>query len=234
MITTSAGERTVLHLDKLPRKVMNNKVLLRVEDNLDDGCEYETEGGLKLILAGGEFEESSRVVRFGTVVRVPDKLVTKSKSHPKGMEWECDMELEEGDRVLIGVMAGANADMLIIDDLSYFLVNYEEIILRRRNGVVTPINGFCVVEKFVEDKIEADGLVLDFQKDVHDKRRGRVRFNGANNKRYFIGSNIDAKVEVGDDVVFSIEAWTPLEDELFAEMDANLGYIQKSWISGKF
>lgn len=231
---SSAGERKIIHLDELPRKVMNNKVLIRVEQNLDDGCEFETKGGLKLTLAGGEdWNETSRVVRYGTVMRVPSRIITK-KTHPMGIEWDCDVEIQEGDRVYMTVMNSANATMIVVDEITYFLINYEEIILRSRNGVIQPINGYCVVEKVVEDKVEIDGLYVDFQKEVHDKRRGIVRYNGVNNREYFIGSNIDAKVEVGDEVVFSIEAWTALEDEVFAEMDANLGYISKSWISGKF
>ena len=196
---TSAGERKIIKAVSLPKQMLNNKVLLQVSDNLNDGCEYETESGLKIILAGGEMEESTRVIRFGKVARVPDYLITKSKSYPMGIEWETSVEIKEGDIVYFGVMASANAEQIEIGDLTYFIIDYSELIMRVRNGVITPINGFCIVQKILEDKITSENLIVNFQKDVLDKRRGVVKYAGAKNKKYLLGSNIDAEVEVGDE-----------------------------------
>ena len=80
MIETSAGKQTVITMDKLPSKVMNNHVMLKMDFVPDDNTEYVTESGFKLILAGGEWNEATRMPRYGTVVRVPKIKIEKMSS----------------------------------------------------------------------------------------------------------------------------------------------------------
>lgn len=227
---TSAGERPTISLDKLPR-VADNYVFIRVDGAYDDGDVYETKSGLKLILAGGEWEESTRAFRYGKVVAVPKRLRVQSETL-SGMEWETDMDVEVGDTVYVGVMASANAVEVIVDQIKHYLIDYGDLIMRIRNGVITPLNGYVIGEKIYEEKFEIEGLDI-VQDDVLDRRKARVEFVGKPNRSYYKSDAVDAKVEVCDEIILGIAAFTELESHSFAELDRKLGYVQRRWVIGK-
>jgi co-chaperonin GroES (HSP10) len=127
-------------------------------------------------------------------------------------------------------MASANAQVLIISDVKYFLINYDEIVIRIRNGVITPVNGYCVVDK-VTEKTRRKGLLLSVG-DFHNKRMGTVRYVGTPNAYYVDSDAVDADVEVGDKVIFEGGFWTALESSLFNELDEDLGFVSRMWING--
>ena len=75
-LLTSAGERAKIKLDSLPKKMMNNRVLVRVGDEGDGRKIKNTE--LDLVVGGAEFNESAHVLRYGTVVMTPEKLIMQA------------------------------------------------------------------------------------------------------------------------------------------------------------
>lgn len=230
---TSAGIRDVRELDKLPSKVMSNHVLIRIDFSQDDGKILKTDSGLELELAGGEYNETSRVVRHGTVVITPSRLITRTAKQSFGLEWKTAMELEIGDLVYMGIMESANALELIVDDVTYYLVNYGELILRIRKGVIHALNGYALMKKVMQDKVKIDGLKLDIV-DERDKRRGIITHVGRPNDYYFGVNMVDAEIEVGDEVSLNIPAVTKLEDDLFANIGEDVYYAQRRWLAAKY
>lgn len=241
-MSTSAGEVSIIKLDKLPSKVMNNNVLVYIDFIPEDGSLIKTKGGLDIQLAGGTWQEASRVARYGEVVRVPSELKShkthEATSDRNGsasfipMDYECDMELQEGDTVYFTKMASANAIRTIIGNKVYFLIHYSEIVLRVRENVIYPLNGNVLVSKVMEDSPMVKNLIIDFDR-KQDKKLGVVKYAGKKNVDYGSKTMVDADVEVGDKVVFAGGFWTEVENDSFAKLDEELGFVQRCWIVAK-
>jgi len=232
-LLTSAGERTVVKLDRLPRKMLNNQVLVEVDFIPENGHVHKTESGLEIEFAGGEYNESAHIARYGTVKLCPDRLVDKFTGNfsSNSMDWTTEIEIVQNDVVYFGKMASANAIALEFKEKTYFLINYSELILRVRDGVVYPLNGYALLEKKTE-KTRIDGLILDFG-DFHDKESGIVTYVGRKNERYFGVDSVDADISVGDDVVFGGKYFGFVEEDMFASLPKETGYVQRRWIIGK-
>lgn len=220
---TSAGARQEIKSDRLPSRMVNNNVLVRMDFIPDNDVLFTTESGFKLILAGGEWSEASRMARFGKVEMVPSFL--------HDMEWGTEIEVEKGDIIYFGKMASANAPSLEVDGVLYYIIPYSELIAKVVKNGMYPLNGYVLLEK-TTGKHEADGLDLSFA-DFHDKRLGTVRYVGRPNSFYFGTNAIDADVSVGDQVVFEGNYWTELEDSMFAELKEELGFVQRCWVIAK-
>jgi len=80
--------------------------------------------------------------------------------------------------------------------------------------------------------MKVSGLSLDFGS-FQDKQRGVVRAIGRANDFYYDEDAVDADVDVGDHVVFRHSFWTELENEIFATLEGELGFVQRCWIDGK-
>lgn len=199
----------------------------------EDGHIHVTNSGLKIEFAGSEWNEAAHISRYGVVVRVPERLTLKTFENmesPGMMEWETDIEIEEGDLVFFGKMASANAPIINVGESTYFLLNYGDLILRVRDGDVSPLNGYVLLEKVVET-VRVEGLVLDFGDRVN-KRMGVVTHIGTPNASYFGSDSIDADVEIGDKVIFRGDFFGELEEEMFAKLEKGLGYVQLRWVVG--
>lgn len=225
----SAEPRQVIHLDKLSDSPMlNNRVLVKIDVVPEDG--YKLKSGV--IIGGSDWNEGARVARYGTVVKVPKRLIwRKQKAFDATMEWLTDIEIQEGDVVFFGKIISANAPAIRVGEDLYYLIPYGELIMRVRNKEIYPLNGYAIVEK-VTEKMRRNGLVLDFG-DFHNKRVGVVRYVGMKNAAYYGTDAVDADVEVGDKVVFEGSFWTELEQQEVATLDEDLGFVQRCWIIGK-
>lgn len=233
---TSVGKRDIIQLDSLGDKPMiNNLVLVKVDVFYDNGDIYTTKGGLKLIIAGGEWNEVKYVPRYGTVAKKPNTLITtkthKSNGVLSALEWETDIDIEVGDTVFWGIMAGANAVMIECKGDVYFLINYGDLILRIRGEEREALNGYVLCSD-VFDRKRSEILVLD-NLDEQNKQLGVVKITGKPNRQYFDISRIDAEVEIGDRVVLNGRYWTELENEEFALIKERLGYVQSCWLTAK-
>ena len=231
---TSAGERDHYKSDKLPSKMMNNRVLIRIDVIEGDGREIgKGVNDKKIIIDGAEWNEAENIVRNGEVVMIPDKLVYRNKFNDdsEGMqEWGTELEVEVGDEVFFGKIASANAESLEVDGVLYYMMPYSRLILAVRDGVLIPLNGYCLLGE-VKDKTRLDGFILDFT-DKTDKKRGIVTHNGRNNDYYYGTDAVDACVEVGDQVIFNGDFFGFLESDRFAVLEKGIGYCQKCWTVG--
>lgn len=229
---TSAGEKNVYEISSLPTKMLNNNILVRIDQKEGDGRKISKKADI--IVAGAEWNEASNVVRYGTVVLMPNKLVYRNSSNGDSdglMEWGTSIEVKEGDLVYFGIIASANAYRVEFNGDLYYLIPYSRVIARVREGIVTPINGYCLLKEVIE-KTRVDGLVLEFG-DKANKKRGVVTHNGVNNEFYYKSDDVDADVNIGDEVVFGGNFFGYLEDDLFAVLPKGTGYVQKCWIIGK-
>jgi len=228
---TSAGERNTIKFDRLPRKTIGNRVLVKVDFLPEDGHILK-KGDLELEFAGSEYNEAAHVSRFGEVVMIPGKLINKSIANlDYGMEWDTEIETKEGDTVYFGKMASANAQVLEIEGSVYYVLEYGDLILRVRDGEIYPLNGYALLESVVEG-VRIDGLYLEFG-DFVNKKLGVVRYVGRPSSSYFGIDLVDADVEVGDEVVFRDNMFGEIEEDMFASLEKGLGYCQRRWIIAK-
>lgn len=217
-------------------RVLNNNVLVEVTFLPED--DVKTKSGV--IISGTKWNENPHVARWGVVKKLPKKLKFKTDvakamrgEFSMGMEWQTELDIEVGDKVFWGRLAGGSSPIVRCGDSVYFLVNYSEFILRIRDGEITPINGYAILEPVEEESIEIKGLILNFNKG-QNRKLGVVKYLGKPNGGYLGSIMKDAECEVGDKVIFQGEKFIPLEDEMFAELEGGLGYCQRVWFVGKF
>lgn len=213
------NKRQIFRIDKLGR-VPANKVLVRIDKIYKEGDKVGS-----IIIPDTEWNPQDYTVRYGTVVQVCDTLRMRT-SKVSGLEHKTVIEVQEGDVVYFGKIASANAPIFLLGETVYYLLNYSDLIVRKRDDLY-PLNGYVLLEK-VTEKVRRDGLILDFG-DFQNMRLGIVRYVGRKNDYYFGTDAVDADVEVGEEVVFEGNFWTALESEMFRTVDA-LGYCQRCWI----
>ena len=133
--------RDEINIDRLPKKTINNLVLVETEDIFNG---FTTNGGIKLVNLtdkeswgdSKEFNISEFVMRYGKVVIAPE-TVTKGS-----FNYETEVEIKKGDIVFWNLISFANHIPLKYNDKLYLLVDYHEIIARERDGGLMPVNGF--------------------------------------------------------------------------------------------
>ena len=206
---------------------LNNKVLVKIDFDPENDT---TESGL--VKGSAKWDEAGHVVRYGTVVSTPKKLLER-EIYAFGIEWGTEIEVQAGDTVYFGKMAGYNSEVVKINGDIHFLVDYSELILRIREERIYPLNGFILLDKVTDFHGEGKISISFLTKD--DKKRGIVKYVGRMNDYYFPVKNdyVEATdINEGDEVIFSIAGFTELEDSRYAKLQA-MGYMQRRWIIGK-
>ena len=228
MTETSAELRQEIRVDKLSdRPLLNNKVLIKVDVVPADG--FVLSSGL--IVAGSKWDDAGHVARYGTVVKAPSRLLyRKDWDFDGAMEWETEVEIQEGDAVFFGKIASANAPAVHVGDDTFYIMNYGDLLLRVRNEEIYPLNGYVILEPVI-DKVRKRGLILDFG-DHQNKMLGVVKYVGRKNDGYYASEAEDADVNVGDTVIFEGNFYTEIENDVFATLPKGLGYCQACWIIG--
>ena len=181
------------------------------------------------------YEPDKHVTVTGRVKAVPTNL-RFDPDNPSYMPWDTDMELREGDRVIIHYLAVMNCfrpemkKYWIQDGKRIVFIQYRSIYCVIRNDEIIPINGYCLIEPMPDQYIEslkerADtaGLILAGMKEKNNKRvvYGKVAYTGIPNRRYFDSIYTDEGVDVspGDKVVMRKISDIPTEFEYHAKID---------------
>jgi co-chaperonin GroES (HSP10) len=131
--------RNEIFVDKIGKPVMNN-VIVEVVDTFDS---FISKGGIKLVNAADKeswgdntgYNITEFIVRYGTVVRLPKGI------YPGSFDYATECELQVGDVVYWNSISFKEHLPMICEDKKYLLVDYHEILLRIRDGEMTPING---------------------------------------------------------------------------------------------
>ena len=132
--------RNQIFIDEMPVKMVNNKVLIGVEDTFEG---FQTKGGIHLVNLTNEdswadshqYNISEFVMRFGKVLLVPEVISKGTFSY----KTEC--ELLPGDTVWWNLISFQQHIPLLYKKKLMLMVDYHEILARKRDEKITPING---------------------------------------------------------------------------------------------
>lgn len=166
-------------------------------------------------------------IPYGTVYRAPQKLYFNEKDDAS-MMWECDMELQKGDKVWFSIIESYNAMTFKVGDRYFKLIPYSDIYALKRyadaldpNGSIVVLNGYVLCEPVNLKKISDLDVVSE---DKIDTTKARVKFFGTPNKRYKDKSSVDfQELHEGDMVLLA--KGTPLmfleRKKYFAQFDGD-------------
>lgn len=195
-----------------PRQMLNNYVMIKLDPAYDS---VKLSSGLELYI-DLSFEPEKHATVTGEVICLPRKLYYSGEPN-KGMPWLTDMEVREGDQVIIYYLSVVNAlkkenQMYLIEgEDRYIFITYNNIYAVVRDGKVIPVNGYVLIEpcedpSITEDKERMKRLGLAFV--VTEKRTntnvtyGRVKYLGTPNREYVDDDFSDEGVDIAEgDVV---------------------------------
>lgn len=220
---STEDKRIKIKSDDLRFVPCNNKVLCKVEvlDGFDKSRGFFT--------GNAEWSnEGQMVTRYGSIVALPKKLSFREKPQDLGLEWKTSLEAKVGDIAYWGIMEGANCPLIQVGEETYYLIDYAEIRLLKREEEIIPVNGFVLLEEVKEGQKGSIIAPESFKKT--DKKRGIVRYLGRRNECYYPDIHYDAHLEVGDTVLFGAGVLTELEDERYFSVARGLFYAQRRWI----
>lgn len=156
-------------IDNLDIRPINGRVLVRV-----DRSQYLTLGS-GLVLGDIEhiteeyklYMPADHAIRHGEVVAIPtEKRIKTTQAYT-------DIVIKVGDLVWFDYYSGMNAELLKYNDDWLYLINYEDLILRKNGEDVEMLNGKLLADTFEKDSIS--GLmafkkvkVLDMAVITHD------------------------------------------------------------------
>ena len=209
--------REEIYIDKIPKKVINNQVLVGVEDTFDG---FTSNGGIKLVNLtekdswgdSKEFNISEFVMRHGKVRLVPKSISMGSFSYAT------DVEIKPGDAVFWNLISFQNHIPLVYNNSLYLLVDYHEIIARERDGVITPINGYALFTP-----VSAEEKYLDYRINKAITTKWRLEVLPEKQVVHAIGARTAADIwDVGDVVQLLVGA-SPfkLEGTIKTSLDKN-------------
>lgn len=163
---------------------------------------------------------------FCEVIKVPKRL------DPKRMEWETDMELQVGDKVVASYMSISNAlalehesvddDMIVCGKDIYCYIEYEYLYVAKRGDEIIPLNGYVLCEPVTKNVNELDGLIRIDKEDMSE-HFARVKYVGSELRSYKSPdlkefSDSKAPVKEGDLIAFDRACDIPIEFGMHAEM----------------
>lgn len=168
------------------------------------------------------------------VVSLPKQLIFTKKYPYYSMEWECEMMLRIGDKVMIKYLAALNAEKywyMMDGDQKYYMVPYQQVYLRIRDEVTTMLNGYVLVQRIKQNKKSKIQLL---PKD--EDRLGVVKYCHKPNYQYLDANYDDDIINVGDKIVLSYHSshYKVLENPVHRVFDPDNEYLvmQRHQIEG--
>ena len=157
--------RGELRVDRLPTKMLNNRVMVGVEDTFEG---FETQAGISLVnltesdswADSNQYNISEFVMRHGKVLLVPD-VITKGS-----FNYETGVEIQPGDMVFWNLISFQDHIPLLFEKKLYLLVDYHEILARKRGDVITPVNGYGLFSSVAK---EVSALQYKIRNNVSDE-----------------------------------------------------------------
>lgn len=215
----SAEKRQIFENVPVWGRPLNNMLLIRI-----DLTEKQT-GKSGLFLGDASWDEAGLITRYGTVIAVPDRLhYVKTAKH--GSEWLTDMEVQVGDKVLWTIMSAYDCPVIKDGDDYYFLIKYQDLVIKFYGDAIIPLNGYVVAEAVIEE-VRSKSFSLG---EKHLLNKGLVKYVGAPNKEYGYEMCDAEDVLPGDTVTLLAPMFTYLEDKRYAILPSNLGYFQRRWV----
>jgi len=240
-----AEKRYYTELDKLPTKLMANKMLIKLDHY---NKEEKTKGGI--ILSSGiddtsldEYDKYDQIDRTGIVVMLPENIVFNIND-PEGLDWHPIMELKIGDTVWLDHMDANVAERFIYKGERYKLIRYDAVIVAKRGNEVICCNGNILLAPVEVEK----SIIIQCVEKEKKTNQGIVKYIGSKNidykSNYVLKSRCGKMVKkpydiqhdnvdvfVGDKVIVNTpEVW--LESELFQYFGERVKYLQRRYILG--
>jgi len=185
-----------------------------------------TRGTNEVILSGGvkiymdnRFGKEKHAPTTGIIIAHCGKLI------PARMLWENTNEIQTGDYAIYSYESAIYAmdemhGRLIFDEDGdvYFLIDYEDLFVVKRNDQVIPVNGYLLVSPLGEKSSSAFTISKE---DNNSARYGTIEYIGTRNTQYIAaGKNRDdvfdfeENISQGDIIIFSRDSDLPLEYNL--------------------
>ena len=213
------------------KQTFGNNIMIKLDPENDH---IKTKSGFTLYI-DTSFDPEKHQVVTGVVCGLPSRLTYTGKPN-LGMEWLTDMEIREGDRVIVYYLSVVNAlkkehqRYFFKDDDKYVFVPYSKVFVVIRDGEIIPVNGYVLVEPcedpFVGDtkkrlaKIGLELVTLNTKSNTNVSF-GVVRYVGKPIREYIEDGYTDkgVDVKVGDTVVLRKVSDIPLQYNLHAKLD---------------
>jgi hypothetical protein len=216
-------------------RTFGNQVMIKLDPENDH---IKLLNGEKLYL-DTTYDPEKHATVTGEVWGLPAKLQYTGKAN-NGMPWKIPMETKIGDRVVVYYLAVVNCfrpeSYKVITEKNgrYVFVNYQNIFAIIRDGVIIPINGYCLIEPCenpewiaTKKRMAAAGLqaIRLSEKSNTDVVYGIVRYVGRPIEEYIGGKTDDGiAVNPGDTVVMRRISDIPVEYDLHAKIDGGKKY----------
>lgn len=145
---------------------------------------------------------------WGIVVKVPQKLYFNPDDENNSMPWDCEMELQEGDRVWFSALESKNSVELECEGKVYKSIPYMDcfVAIRDMSGKVIMLNSYVLCTPLKKESLSSLDTI---SKDKIDMTKGIIAFCGNPVKRYLREQYCDLPdLREGDMVQF--DAKTPL------------------------
>jgi hypothetical protein len=187
--------RDEIIVDKLPVRVINNRVLVKIEDTFSG---FKTKGGIDLVNLTTEdtwgdshqYNISEFVPRWGEVIVAPE-TVTKGS-----FNYDTDVEVKPGDIVFWSLVSFQGHIPIVYNKQRYLLVDYHEILCLYRNNEIIPVNGYGLFSA-----VETEERALTFVKKNKVSDIWKLKYLPHKNVRYADRNRQPADIwEPGDHV----------------------------------
>lgn len=222
-------------------KPMPNMVLAKFDFKGGLIDEIEINNGKASLYFDPSYEKQWNASPWCTVIKAPDRLFVSQKSRDRSLDWETDIEISVGDRILIEYYVVTNALKLadyekggayIVGDDLYILFRYDAIVLKMVGDTVVPINGFVLATP-TEEKIDTTLAVPDTAK-KQSERVFRITHVGRPVKRYINEPDMHDtdEVRVGDLVRLRGKVAYQLERDIHRQLDQEYYKFQRKHIVG--
>ena len=224
------------------KTTFGNNILIRL-DRANDFVKLKNGTDLYIDTS---YEPEKHTTVTGEVFGIPKKLLYTGIPNI-GMPWKTPMEVKIGDRVVVYYLSILNAlgvynkdgqqksmKAFVEGDDKYVLIEYQNIFAIIRDGVMMPINGYCLIEPMedpewtrTKKRITNAGLIPLKMKEKTNTHvvYGIVRYCGRPNEAYVDNHSDDGvAVNPGDIVIMKRISDLPLEYDLHAKIDGGKKY----------
>lgn len=188
-------------------EVLFNTVMVKFDRDND---EILFESGEKLFISTG-WDPLKHAVTSGIVTQVPNKLIF-NRNHPNSMQYDVDMEVQVGDRVIFDFKAESSVRKIVEPINGSYPLRYDDIYVVIRNSEIIPVNGIVLVEACdttEEEDVKNAMKFLELPDTVIKEKSetmGYVRYLGTPCRGFLNApselSEVDDHINIGDKVIF--------------------------------
>ena len=207
-------------VDRIDGKLLNNTIVVEVEDFINSSIKA---GDLSL-WADNSYQPHEFVVRHGTVVNQPTKLVFWEDDDINGIRWRTELQTQIGDEVWFFGMGAHAAEKLTFEGRKFILLNYADLYVAKRGDEVICLNGNILLEP-----IYSHLKVLSYEKNDLDRLYAKVAYTGLKNTEYAESFRYDDDIPVGSTAIMSGDPYRYLELDPYFDFDGKKYIVAQNY-----